>query len=263
MNNMSITKVVHTVPTMESNVHTFSFSDMQRMASAIAKSGLFGLKTEDQALSLMMLASSEGKHPAIVARDYNIINGKPAKTSEAILRDFQASGGTVKWLETSDKKAVAMFSHPSAESTLTVDWDMERAKQAQLDQKENWRKYPRAMLRARVISEGCRAQWPGSTSGMYTPEEVQDFTDAGETVVSINTAVSAAVEQLNEESEETIKDRLETFDVPTLDKLQKAYNEAYRSTTNEKTRERYKQHAARMRADIIEAIEKDKKEQAL
>ena len=38
-----------------------------------------------------------------------------------------------------------------------------------------WTKYPRQMLRARVISEGIRATNPAVATGMYTPEEVQDM----------------------------------------------------------------------------------------
>jgi hypothetical protein len=54
------------------------------MASAIAKSGLFGMKTPDQALALMLIAQAEGMHPAIAARDYHVIQadqrlrGRPA-----------------------------------------------------------------------------------------------------------------------------------------------------------------------------------------
>jgi len=52
---------------------------------------------------------------------------------------------------------------------------MKRAKQAGLGGKDNWSKYPRQMLRARVLSEGIRATFPGCNTGFYTPEEVQDF----------------------------------------------------------------------------------------
>lgn len=38
-------------------------------------------------------------------------------------------------------------------------------------------KFPRAMLSARVVSEGCRAVYPAVVCGLYTPEEVQDFDD--------------------------------------------------------------------------------------
>jgi hypothetical protein len=52
---------------------------------------------------------------------------------------------------------------------------MARAKAAGLGSKDNWKSYPRQMLRARVISEGVRATFPAVLNGMYTPEEVQEF----------------------------------------------------------------------------------------
>lgn len=56
-----------------------------------------------------------------------------------------------------------------------MDWDMTRAKAAGLGGKDNWKKYPRQMLRARVISDGVRGVYPAVLQGFYTPEEVQDF----------------------------------------------------------------------------------------
>ena len=38
-----------------------------------------------------------------------------------------------------------------------------------------WKKYPRQMLRSRVISEGVRTVFPGATSGLYEVGEVQDI----------------------------------------------------------------------------------------
>ena len=53
------------------------FQEMQSMAQALAVSGLFGFKRPEEAMALMLVAQAEGRHPAIVARDYHIINGKP------------------------------------------------------------------------------------------------------------------------------------------------------------------------------------------
>jgi hypothetical protein len=44
-----------------------------------------------------------------------------------------------------------------------------------------WTKYPRQMLRSRVISEGVRTVFPGATSGLYVPEEVGSFTEVTDT----------------------------------------------------------------------------------
>lgn len=150
------------------------FDEIQRMGAAIARSGLFGIKTPDQAVALMLIAQAEGRHPAIVARDYDIIQGRPAKKAEAVQRDFIAAGGTIEWHALSDEIADASFSHPAG-GKVRITWTLEQAKAAGLASKDNWRKFPRAMLRARCVSEGCRTVCPSSTSGLYVPEEVQDF----------------------------------------------------------------------------------------
>jgi len=90
-----------------------SFSDMERMANAIAKSGLFGMKTADQVLALMSIAQGEGLHPAIAARDYHIISGRPALKADAMLARFQQAGGSVKWTKYQDDVVSGVFSHPA------------------------------------------------------------------------------------------------------------------------------------------------------
>lgn len=152
-----------------------TLADIERMAHSISKSGLFpGMKTIEQAMALMLLAHAEGMHPAIAARDFDVIQGKPAKKAEAMMRDFMRSGGKVEWHELTDAAAEATFSHPQGGS-LKLRWDMERAKKAELGGKDMWKKYPRQMLRARLISEGVRTVFPLATSGMYVPEEVADI----------------------------------------------------------------------------------------
>lgn len=156
-------------------VHSgFSFAEMQRLAESIARSRLFGIQNPDQALALMAISQAEGRHPALAARDYDIIQGRPAKKAEAMQRDFMAAGGKIEWHKLSDTEADATFSHPTGGS-IRIDWNMDRAAKAGLDAKDMWKKYPRQMFRARVVSEGVRTIFPTATSGMYVPEEVDDF----------------------------------------------------------------------------------------
>lgn len=149
-------------------------SVIERAGNYIAKSGLFGVKTPEQAIALMLVAQAEGRNPFEAARDYHIIQGRPALKADAILARFQQAGGSVRWIELSDNKAVAEFSHPQGGKVI-IDWDIERAKRAGLIGKDNWKNYPRQMLRARVISEGVRTIYPGVCVGTYTFEEVQDM----------------------------------------------------------------------------------------
>lgn len=150
------------------------FDQLNTMATAFASSGMFGAKTKEQALSLLLLAQAEGVHPAIAMRDFDIINGRPAKKAEAMHRSFIAAGGKIEWHRLDDECADATFSHPQG-GTARITWDMARAKKAGLGNKDMYAKYPRQMLKARVVSEGCRTVFPAATSGLYVPEEVSTF----------------------------------------------------------------------------------------
>lgn len=166
---------------MSQELAVVPFDKQMALANAFAESRMFGIASPQQALSLMALCECEGIHPAAAIRDYHIIDGKPSLKAEAMLTRFQASGGKIQWITYTDDEVTAKFQHPQG-GELTITWDMERAKQAGLGpgvtkngQPNMWSKFPRSMLRSRVISEGIRMMAPGILSGMYAPEEVMDF----------------------------------------------------------------------------------------
>jgi hypothetical protein len=166
---------------------------MQQLGAMIAESGLFGIKTIQQAVTLMAIAQAEGRPAALAARDYHVIAGRPVKKSEAMLRDFQSAGGSVRWLELSDTVARAVFSHPQG-GEVTIEWTLDMAKKIMVEEwqdgpggrvkrltpladRQTWKNYPRQLLRARCVSEGVRTVYPGATSGMLVEEEVRDMID--------------------------------------------------------------------------------------
>lgn len=159
--------------TVQTKQPMHSFAELERMAVAVAKSGLFGVKTPEAALTLMLIAQEEGTGVASAARDFHIIEGKPALKVDAMLARFQAAGGRVDWHELTDQKAEATFSHPSG-GAIKLAWTWEMAVKAKLSEKDVWKKYARAMLRSRLVSEGIRTVSPGSIVGVYTPEELAD-----------------------------------------------------------------------------------------
>jgi hypothetical protein len=163
---------------MSTDISLVPFADIKQMAIAVANSGLFGMKKPEEALSLMLLAQAEGMHPITAARDYDIIQGRPAKKSEAMLRDFMKAGGKVEWHSIDDTGGDATFSHPVG-GTVRITWDKNRAIAAELWGKAMWKKYPRQMFRSRVVSEGVRTVFPGATSGLYEVGEVQDMEPKG------------------------------------------------------------------------------------
>lgn len=154
-----------------------SVNDLGRIAKAFAMSNLFGFKNESEAFSLMCIAQANGLHPAKAAERYHIIQGRPAMKADAMLSSFQESGGKVKWIKRTDTECKLWLSHPQG-GELEVAWTIERAQKAGLGGKDNWKKFPAQMLAARCVSEGVRALFPACLSGMYTPEEVSDFSKA-------------------------------------------------------------------------------------
>ena len=161
--------------------------EVQTMAIAVAKSGLFGMKTPEQALALMLVAQSEGLHPARAALEYHIIQGRPSLKADAMLSRFQNAGGKVAWLSYTDEDVTGEFSHPSGGS-IKIQWTIKMAANAGLTKNPTWKQYPRAMLRARCISEGIRTVYPGVSVGIYTPEEVQDFAPVEKDVTPLSQA---------------------------------------------------------------------------
>jgi hypothetical protein len=149
-------------------------NEVKEMAKAVATSKLFGVKDEMGALALLLLAQAEGLHPMIAARDYDIINGRPAKKYEAMHRSFLSSNGKIEWHKLDDTVADATFSHPQG-GEVRITWDIDRAIKAGVTGNPTWKKYPRAMLRSRCISEGVRTIYPEATSGMYEVEEARDI----------------------------------------------------------------------------------------
>jgi len=122
----------------------------------------------------MLVAQAEGMHPAIAARDYHVINGRPTLRADAMLARFQQAGGKVEWGEYTDQRVVGTFSHPQGGS-VRIEWTTKMAQDAGLTRNPTWKSYPRQMLRARCISEGIRTIYPGVAIGTYTPEEAEDM----------------------------------------------------------------------------------------
>jgi len=164
------------------------------MANAISKSNFFGIKTAEQAAALMLVAQADGLHPAKAATHYHIIQGKPALSADAMLARFQSAGGKVKWEAYDDQAVVGTFTH-AAGGSVTIRWDLARAKKAGIG---NLDKYPAAMMRARCISEGVRTVYPGVIVGMYTPEEVSQFAAPEAQVIEVQAETHQEVDPFAE-----------------------------------------------------------------
>ncbi len=231
-----------------------SYQQLERMSTAVAKSGLFGVKTPDAALALMLLAQAEQIHPMIAVRDYHIINGRPSMKAEAMLARFQEAGGKLEWHVLSDTQAEASF------NGVRISWDIARAQRAKLADKDIWKAYPRAMLRSRVISEGIRTVMPGVLAGKYTPEETMhiETVEPGLTVEQRIESMGPAL--ANDQAEDLIK---QIGEAQSLDDLKERYTAAYRQAKEigDEARMRSLEMAKDARkAELVDRVRLDPKE---
>ena len=178
-----------------------AIAEVRVMADSATKSGMFPVKSKEQAFTLMLIAQAENIHPMSAFMKYDIINGKPALKSTEVLSRFQHSGGKVQWIETNDEKAIGKFSHPNG-GEITLEWNMQRATKAGYANKDNWKKHPAQMLRARCVTEAVRAIYPSCLNNMYSAEEVIDFTSEEvivedvEVVEDVETATNISIDDM-------------------------------------------------------------------
>jgi len=187
--------------------------DIQTMAEVAAKSKMFGFKSTEEAMAIMLLCQAENLHPAIAMRDFHVIQGRPALKADAMLARFQQAGGAVKWETYTDEQVTGIFSHPQGGS-LEVTWTLAKAKLIGIANKDNWKNYSRAMLRARCVSEGIRSVYPGCVVGVYTPEEVADFTPSREVQASVPQTPVEVLKEVIEDADGAFKLMVPNSDKP-------------------------------------------------
>ena len=66
-----------------------------------------------------------------------------------------------------------------------LTWTIEDAKNANLLGKDNWKKYPRSMLRNRCQAELARAVYPDEVDGVYDPDELGAITTEDGEIIEV------------------------------------------------------------------------------
>ena len=129
------------------------------------------LRGKPEAVLACILAGHEaGVSPMQALAKIHVIEGRPAMSAE-LMRAIVLRAGHEIWLEeSSSTKAVACGKRAGRIRTSRVEWTMDDAKRAQLDQRQNWRKFPRAMLAARATAELCRSLFPDVLADRYATD---------------------------------------------------------------------------------------------
>lgn len=105
-------------------------------------------------------------------------DGKVGQSAE-LMRALVLRAGHEIWVQEYTNTRVTMSGRRRGqENPSSVTWTLDDAKRANLAGKQNWTKYPRAMLTARATSELCRLVFADVIAGIsYSTEELQDGID--------------------------------------------------------------------------------------
>ena len=151
-----------------------SFSELMEMSETIA--GAEGLvprhvRTARHAAVLIMRGAELGLRPMESLSALHLIEGRVTLSADTMLRVAIAGGVRVSYPEFTSERVTVELQRSGFEP-FRCTWDLDMARRAGLGGRQNWKKFPRAMLRARAVAEAVRAYCPDLLSGAYLPEEL-------------------------------------------------------------------------------------------
>lgn len=155
-----------------------TFAEQMQYAKTVCQGSLVPSAYRGQPANVLIamdFGRSMGLSPAESLYRIAVISGRPSASAELIAANVRRAGHRLR--VTKDDRArtatCEIVRRDDPDFTFTATWDMAKAQQANLSNKENWKKYPMAMLTARSITECARDACPEALYGVvYTGEEL-------------------------------------------------------------------------------------------
>ncbi len=141
-----------------------------------------------------------GLGPMASLRGIDVIEGQPRLTAEMTAARILSAGHAIEWLHSDDKACEVRITRRDGLSQAQVRYTMADAHRAGLDRKRNWQTDPRAMLRARALSNAARMACPDVVLGLDITQDMEQPPDApgvggGAVTVAVNQQPSAPARQ--------------------------------------------------------------------
>ncbi len=143
-------------------------------AKMLMRSGLLpdSIKTAEAALFVILTGRDLGLSPVQSLRSINLIKGKVEVAADMQLGLFHRAGGKSQWVTLTNEEAVLRLDAPWLLEPHEETFSMEDAKRAGLTGSQNYKAYPRAMLRSRAITASLKSIGFDPTAGVYAPGEL-------------------------------------------------------------------------------------------
>lgn len=145
-----------------------------RLAHGIASTDFVpsGVRGRPGAVAAAILYGHElGLGPMVSLAGIDIVDGRPQPSAEMMRSLILRRGHRLLVTEASGTRATVVGRRVDTGDSLTITWTKDMAEQAGLAGKDNWRKYPRAMLVARASADVARMLFPDVIGGLTLPDD--------------------------------------------------------------------------------------------
>lgn len=157
---------------------------IEYIGPCIAQSRMFGCDNEAQGKVLASMQVTQNLSLMDIMRTYHFVDGKLSMRAESMLSTFrdQYGGKHVILRRDPECAAVRLTDRHGVSTECSLTWEQikdepfTKGKKGQI--KDNYATPHKRMqmLWARLISDSMRSVEPGVVAGVYTPEEIGDFT---------------------------------------------------------------------------------------
>lgn len=160
-------------------VAALTIPEAMQFAEAVAKAeGMIPrayLGNPGKILACVLAGQELGVGPMASLRAFHIVEGKPCAAADFWVARLRAAGYRLDWLKRDNECVSLRLTAPDG-SSITETWDKPKAVAAGLwNGKDNWRKYPQAMLSARCITSAGRALAGEVMFGCYELDEADEI----------------------------------------------------------------------------------------
>lgn len=165
------------VATGEHAFEPASISEAMRLAGLLVASRLLpkAVTTPEAAFVIMATGRELGLTTMQSFRSIHVIDGKPSLSADLLLGMIKQKRALCSYfmlVESTDEVARYRTHRVGEPEATEMQFSIVDAKRAGLLDKDNWRKYPASMLRARCIAALSRAVYPDLAMGLYDPDEL-------------------------------------------------------------------------------------------
>ncbi|MFD9567728.1 hypothetical protein [Streptomyces sp. NPDC059994] len=151
---------------------------ISQISANIATTSLAGAyRGKPDEVTAVILAGHElGIQPMTSLKSIDVIQGQPALRAHAMRGLLQSKGHEIELLESTASYCKMRGRRKGADKWQEVEWDIDRARQLGLLNKDQWKKQPKTMLINRATGEICRLVASDALHGMpYAAEELDGY----------------------------------------------------------------------------------------